>query len=650
MKRSSAWPPPNMLLPLLVALLLVITPHLPRLPIWMSGLCITFFLISYFMSRKRLPAPAHGWILLISIIGAIGIFLHYGTLFGRDAGIALLIVMMSLKLLELRGRRDVMIVIFLGFFLIVGNFLYAQTFLFAAYLIPVALLLTANLVAFSHPAGALPRMVNLKIALKLFAEAVPLVLILFFLFPRVPGPLWGMPSDARGGKTGLSDSMTPGGIAHLANNDSVAFRVQFEGPAANAAQRYWRGPVLDIFDGQTWHAAPVNMLDTDTLTVRGRPLVQHITLEPHGHDWMFALDLPQAIRAGARIARDGEIHANEPITQRTKYTVVSYPEAQSSLHALASELSYALQLPEGVNPRAAAMARRWRQEEGAPGKVVLRALNTFHREPFRYTREPPPLGVQAVDDFMFHTRSGFCEHYAGAFTFMMRAAGIPARVVTGYQGGEYNPLGEYWIVRQSDAHAWAEVWLAGQGWVRVDPTSAVSPERVDTQISSAPLISFDSLGLGHVRGFEEVRWAMDAANNHFNQWVVGFETERQIALLARLGMGIVSAPTLILYLVLVLSVLILATGVLIFRRKPSAPDEPRRLYQQFCRRLAKRSVARLPNEGPLEFGERVKHHYPEWAETIERISQSFIALRYGQGGSTAALRELRQAVRNFKPR
>jgi transglutaminase-like putative cysteine protease len=318
-------------------------------------------------------------------------------------------------------------------------------------------------------------------------QAAPIAAVLFVLFPRISGPLWGLPEDAHTGRTGLSDTMAPGQISKLAQDDEVAFRVQFADRVPEPDRLYWRGPTLGHFDGRTWRPVRRELADPPAPTVTApndtRVLRYRTTLEPHSRRWLFALDLPaELVRApdlAVSIAPDFTMVSVDPIVARLRYDGAARLDAAIGLNETRLSLQDWIQLPPGQARRTLEMAARWRTEEQDEGKLVERALAMFRDNAFRYTLDPPLLADDPVDQFLFETRAGFCEHYSSAFVVLMRALDIPARVVTGYQGAEANPGDDYWIVRQADAHAWAEVWLPGRGWVRVDPTAAVAPERIE---------------------------------------------------------------------------------------------------------------------------------------------------------------------------
>ena len=646
---------------LLTAVALVVMPHIPRLPWWLAFPAAAVMLFKLLMLRRSgNRGTSRILLLLLTLTSAAGIYLHYHTLLGRDAGVALLVSMLLLKLLELQTGRDALLVVFLGYFLVITNFLYTQTILIALYMFATSIVITATLAVITRGAGHRPVREQLRLAGVLLAQAVPLMLVLFVFFPRIAGPGWGLPKDSTAAMTGLSDSMTPGAISSLAQSDNIAFRAKFIGAAPAAAQRYWRGPVLWHTDGRTWTPGQLELQPrTPQQQVRyaGTPVRYTITLEGHNKHWLLALDLPVDISVPALHSVDYQFQAYKPVQQRLRYSATSWPDYQTG--SLTPQLrSAALQLPENLSERVQSLVRDWRRRATDDPAVVQQALEHFNTRPFVYTLQPPLLGKDPVDEFLFATRRGFCEHYAAAFVVLMRTAGIPARIVTGYQGGEYNPLGDYWLIRQSDAHAWAEVWLPDSGWQRVDPTAAVAPERIEhpldtgAQLAGAPaqfLLSERSL---LARGWRGLQHALDALNNNWNEWILSYGPERQRALLAALGFSKASWKHLALILTLLMTALLLGIALWMLVRKPPGPADPvLRVWRNFCRRLSRLGIAHDPGEGPLHLARRASSAHPNLASQVTLISNLYIRLRYGRPvHDSRQLAQLQRLVRQFPRR
>lgn len=633
---------------LLVSLALVAAPHAFHMPGWTVGLVVMLIAWRAYVGYSRLALPNRWLLLLFALAAAIGVFLNYRTIFGRQAGVTLLVIMLGLKLLETRTLRDAMLLSFLGYFLVITNFLYSQTIGTGLYMLACTVFITATMVSLNHANAEPPFRVQLRTAGVLLAQSVPLMLVLFLLFPRVSGPLWGLPRDAFAGVSGLSDTMTPGSLSSLVLSDAVAFRVRFESEIPQAKALYWRGPVMWDFDGRTWSAQSV-VYTAPGIVAQGDAVKYEITLEPHHRRWLFALDLPAVAPPQSIVSTDYQIYSVRPVNTRLRYDMTSFLNARFGAVESRFALNRALQSPPGANPRAQELGRALRQKHADVEGIIGEMLGMFRRN-FVYTLEPPLLGEHPVDEFLFSTRSGFCEHYASAFAVVMRAAGIPTRIVTGYQGGEMNALGNYLIVRQADAHAWTEVWLNGRGWVRVDPTFAVAPVRVDTGISAAvprtdPLPLMVRTPIAFLR---QVRLTWDYMANTWNHWVLGYTPERQRSLLANAGLDDATWEKLTAILIVLAGIVVAILTVLALRQLKTRVRDPVKIaYLKFCDKLRRRGLSRDPAEGPVDYARRVERQRPELTPAIEAITQLYVALRYGAETGAAALMELQRRVRQF---
>lgn len=631
---------------LLAGVTLVAAPHSPRLPWWLNliALILIAWRVYLGLSERALPKK---WLLALFVVGGLfGVYFTYRTIFGRDSGVALLVLFLSLKLLELNNERDAMVLVLLTYFLALTNFFYSQTLPTAGLMLVSVLVNTASLVHFAAPGRALRA--NLKTAGVLLAQAAPVMLILFFLFPRVQGPLWGLPQDAYSGVTGLSDSMSPGLISRLSQSDAIAFRVKFQKDAPPMRQLYWRGPVFWHFDGRTWRPGEFRPFGQLKFEASGAPYDYEVTLEPHNHNWLFALELAAKLPPGANVTSDYMLISRTPVRARMRYDMRSYTSFAIRGADEADEIRRGLQLPRGFNPKARELAQSWAASINSDAAIAQKALSYFREQGFVYTLEPPLLGRDSVDEFLFGSKQGFCEHYASSFAFLLRAAGVPARVVTGYQGGDINPVDGYMIVRQSDAHAWAEVWLNGRGWVRFDPTAAASPVRVESGVAAAvpatdPLPLMARTTLIWLRG---VRYNLDALANKWNQLVLSYNPERQREFLTRVGMSEPSWENMAMTLFWgVGGLLALLTAWLLRRIRTTDPVQ--RLWLRFCAKLGKKGSPRSAHEGPADFVARTAERYPGEAERIRAIGERYIALRYGELADPRVLAELRMLVREF---
>ncbi len=639
---------PRQTLWLLCAASAAAAPLVPFAPAWVSALTGLALAWRGALLWRARPLPARWILALLAVTGAAGIGMHFHSLFGRDAGIAMLLVFLALKLLETRAARDAAALVLLCFFLVLGQFFYSQSMAAAATMVAVVLIITAALVNLGNdhrsPAA------TLRTAAFLLMQATPFMLLLFVLFPRVSGPLWGLPADAFQAVTGLSDTMSPGSISRLGQSDAIAFRAKFAAAPPAHAGLYWRGPVLSEFDGRTWRSKRGESSSAFPYRTAGEGIDYVVTLEANNRPWLFALELPISLPAEAVMTSDYTVLARSPVRSRQRYAMRSRLGLAAGSTDSPARLREALSLPARLGPRARRLAGELRAQSRGDADVIAAMLAYFRRNPFYYTLEPPLLGEDSIDQFLFDTRRGFCEHYAAAFVFVMRAAGIPARVVTGYQGGAINPVDGYLEVRQYDAHAWAEVWLPGLGWRRVDPTAAIAPARVEVDLAAA-VPSTDPLPLlvrADLSWLRSMRYRLDALSNGWNQWVLGYNPQRQRDLLRTLGMASPDWQSMTAVLATLCGVLLLASAAWAIRQRRPV-DPALAAWERFSAKLRRRGLARRPAEGPLAFARRIAAALPQRHSEIAAIAGLYAQLRYAGEDSPAALHELRQRVRQFQP-
>jgi len=637
----------------LFSIVLALVPHATRFSPWML-ICfgaLGAWRVAGEFGLLPLPDRKHPplWLLkqVLAVTAFVAIYVSYQGQLGRDAGIALLTALLGLKMLELQRERDFYVVMFLAYFLIVTNFFYSQTVATAGYMLLLVVVVTAGLVRFNVARSALDSWQCVRLGARFVAEAIPLMVVGFFLFPRIPGPLWGLPQDASASVTGLSDEMTIGHITELGVSDEIAFRVAFEGEPPPARERYWRGPVMWQTNGRSWSAGDIGDGPARPVLVSGRAYRYTVTLEPHDRRWLFGIEAVSHTDDSARQTSDYRLLAKRPVKRRLRYTLEShtdyrYPDISRE------ERTAALQLPPGVHPRSRLLASGWREQYADDGALIDRALRYFNDEPFSYTLTPQRITGDSIDDFLLKTREGFCEHYAAAFVTLMRAAGIPARVVTGYQGGEFNSFSDYMIIRQRDAHAWAEVYLDKRGWVRVDPTAAVAPGRVSQGINEVlpqePLLTLFGADSAAGTIWRQFANAWDALNYNWSQWVLGYTPKRQRQLLDDAGLEAWDYGTLIMVLVGAIALLTLGIALIVLR-DPHEEDETVKAYRLFCRKLARLGFERQPCEGPDDYARRVISARNDLADEVTAITNTYTIIRYA-GAELPAGHLLRQ-VRAF---
>ena len=648
------------ILTLLAALVPVLAPHVAHLPPWCAWFAGLMFAWRAYICRREIGGPVGlppRWLLVMLMLLAVGATLFtYRTIFGRDAGVTFVTVLLSLKLLETRTRRDAIVAIFLSYFLILTNFFYSQSIATGALMLVALVLITAALIAANHDGAEMPWRRQLRLAGIIVAQAFPMMLVLFVLFPRVQGPLWGLPADAQEGVTGLSDSMSPGYITQLSLSDGIAFRVNFAGTPPRGADLYWRGPVLSWFDGRNWRAQAADPARPAQFVPAGEPIDYEVTLEPSMRPWLFALEMPTRLPDYGRLTPDLQPVTDRPVTTRLRYSARSYPGFEPRATEERADLAPYLALPARANPRTREMMVAWLIEGATPAQLVERALRHFRTEEFFYTLEPPLLDNNAVDEFLFTARRGFCEHYASAFVVMMRMARVPARVVTGYQGGDINPVDGVFTVRQSDAHAWAEVWIGGRGWSRVDPTAAVSPARVERGLAGAlpqrfapPLIArlagdFGALWVARAR----LNW--EALSNKWNQLVLNYTPERQRETLERIGLKTPSWQEMVVAMTIGIAMIMLVVALWLLKATRER-DPVKREWSRFCARMARRGLGRAPHEGPLAYVERAARATTSArAAALRMIGEHYARLRYGPKPDKVAVAQFTRLARDFKVR
>ena len=630
--------------------LVVFAPLLPHQPVWLSLLAVLGMVWRGLLLWRGGALPSR-WLLAFAVsAGAAGIAMHFHTLFGRNPGVAMLVLLFALKLLEMRSVRDGFAVVLLGYFLSLTQFFYTQSIVNAALTLAGVTLTTAALVILHHQSQPPAR--ALRLSGLMLMQAIPFMLLLFVLFPRVQGPLWGLPIDAFSGVTGLSDSMSPGSISELSLSDAIAFRAKFSGELADKTppqtSLYWRGPVLSRFDGRTWKIGRSFIRNTLPYALAGVPVDYEVTLEPHYKPWLFALELPATVPAEGVLASDYQVLSKTPVRARLRYAMRSYPGIVAGIDESPDILSESLQLPPRSNPRARALAESWRAELGADDNaIMLRMLDYYRRQIFIYTLSPPLLGEDSVDEFLFDSKRGFCEHFSAGFVFMMRAAGIPARVVTGYQGGELNPVDHTLVVRQSDAHAWAEVWLGARGWLRVDPTAAIAPTRIERNMAVAlpagearPLLARPAFLWLH-----QMRYRWDALANVWNQWVLGYNPQRQRELLTSLGMRAPDWQQMTAILTGLCGALLLGFTAWALHQRQKL-DPALAAWNRLSKMLSGRGLARRSWEGPYDYAERVGAALPaeraSLAAEIRAIADLYAHLRYAAGSPAHAAQQLQE--------
>ncbi|MCK4762494.1 MAG: DUF3488 domain-containing transglutaminase family protein [Candidatus Aminicenantes bacterium] len=654
---------------LIFCLLMVIAGHVTHIPVWAALGALFIVVWRLRMVRKRSPLPANILRFMLTAGAIAGVVVTYRSYLGRDPGITALVILSSLKLLELKSHRDFMFVVFLCYFLVLGNFLYTQSIPSLIFMAAAVILITAAILRLNYQESeSLKTSSLLKSAAKLFIFSLPFMLVLFFLFPRTSGPLWNLPQDPEGKyRSGFNDSIYPGQIAQLANSKIPAFRVTF--PDDNLPRHkdlYFRGVILWFTNGRRWVQGilparrPRQINENPEAGIR-----QEIILEPHFRRWLFALDMPTILPYWSRQLPGRIFHTRRIVERYVSYRVTSQVDYRSAEELTATFRRWALQLPRDLSRRIRELALSWREQAASDSEIVQSALDYFRDPGFVYTLKPGVMDRERpFEDFLFNKKKGFCEHYAGAFALLLRAAGVPTRILTGYQGGIYNPVGKYLLVRQSEAHAWCEVWLEGEGWRRIDPTAVISPERIEYGIDMSNTLSSlggagddrqDAIDNALRRGFfknlfQTLEDYWDTINNKWNLWIMSYDLYRQRSFLESLGIEHLGRWTLVVFIILIVAGLLILFSFLL-RRKSALSEPLLELYRRFCNKLGRAGLRRLAWEGPLDFARRAAAKFPRSAGDIEQVTNLFIELRYGrQAVDDLHLKELKKHIARLAPK
>lgn len=620
-----------------------IVPHAIHLAPWCVMLAVLILGARARLAFSGGALPSRWTLLAVLVLAVVLTLVDERTLLGKDAGVTMLVVLMALKTLELRARRDAMVVFMLGFFLVLTNFLYSQgPFVAFAMLVSVWGLLTALVLA-HMTVGTPPIRAAGAVAARAALLGAPIMIALFLLFPRL-APLWGLPQDA-GGRTGLSGSLELGGVANLANDDSVALRVRFPQGAPAFEELYFRGPVLSRFDGRTWTRSESTFSTAGALPAEletlGRPVPYEMTLEPSRLALLPTLEATPARGDDApvvegyllRFRADLEWLPNRPLAERVRMRATAWPQFRHGPRLGSLALREYLALPPGFNPRALAWAAQLRASlPGADANTLAAALyKQVQDHEYIYTLEPGPYGRDAIDEFWLDRRLGFCEHYASAFVVLMRAMDVPARIVTGYQGADTEPVDGYYIVRKSHAHAWAEYWQPGQGWTRADPTAAVAPHRIRRGESLPPTAGLVAEALNGMNPAlaARVRQLWEAMDNRWNQWVLNYSRSQQFDLLRGLGVDAPQWEDLVYALIGLLSAASLGgAGWALWDRLRQDPWW--RLQQRILARLRALGVTVAPHDPPRTRAAAVRAGLGAAGEPLARALERLDHQRYGR--------------------
>lgn len=602
--------PRNTLALLMLGQVVVVLPYLLQLSPWIVavGLFCGMWRANVYQGRWDYPAR---WVKALLVVACVGGVVISGVgAFSLEAAASLLVAAFALKLIEMKSRRDAYLVIFLGYFAIATLFLFDQSLLIAVYQLGALMVVTAAMVGLNQMQTRVRPLPSVKLASVLVLQALPLTLVMFLVFPRL-APLWTVPLPGSS-IAGLSDNVRPGDIASLTQSDELAFRVVMEGAIPPPSQLYWRGLVYSDFEAGGWKAAERRRA-VSFPAPEADDLSYEVLLEPTMQTWLFALDNPTSPDAAVYRTRDGRLEARDPVLSVFRYRARRHRTEASGQSLSETALLRETAIDPAANPRIQAWAKALLAEHGSATGMLTAIVEKIRGEPYRYTLSPPLYqGADGIDDFWFDGRAGFCEHYASALVYIMRSAGVPARVVGGYLGGEVNPITGHVVVRQYDAHAWAEVFLPERGWLRVDPTAAVAPERVErglsAALSSADLATLSVFSNARMGDWDLVadalRW-IDSIEHRWNLWVVGYDAQFQSRFLSELLGGQSATRIALAILGGGGACLGMVAVVLFWRRRPVQRHPVEKAFRAFAEKMAGYGYRRAVHESPSVFVRRV---------------------------------------------
>ena len=637
---------------LLISIGLITFPHVFHVPVPVISFFF-FLLIWRFIGVWRPDYLPNKWLVFLLLLTGIGIlFIMHQGVFGRDAGTAVFVTALGLKLLEIKNQRDLYLITYLAFIVAASQFLYLQNILMAGYILLVCISLLGTLICINS--GSLTNAQSLNSAAKILFQAIPLMVIIFIFFPRVEAPRWSFLQDNNKAKMGLSDILEPGSISELGMSDERVFRAKFTGKIPPPQLRYWRGPVLSFTDGKRWQ--PTNSVYfkqfLDKVSFQGEPYQYKILMEPQTNNWVFGLDLAASFNRSLYENGNHQLLTAMPVFRRAEYAITSYAQYNTGF-ITKTELLDNLQLPkQQVGNKIHALVAQLSGFDSSPEKFIKNVFTHFRQQDFYYTLRPPLMGDKPIEAFLFDERAGFCGHYATAFVYLMRVAGVPARVVTGYQGGEYNETGGFIEVRQANAHAWAEVWLSGKGWVRYDPTTAVAPERIMQDVNIEQQIAnnavsfasgqFDSQALSFLKMARQL-WS--SADYRWHRWIINYDRKNQLSLLS--GFGINTLKSMLYWLFGLAAIITTVLALALFHKQRPNLDQAQIYYAKACKKLTKKGLKRQDSEGANDFANRVSAKYPQLKESFSHITQLYVQIRYGKGAGKLKLQQLKASASAF---
>jgi transglutaminase-like putative cysteine protease len=640
---------PRILVFLLSSVGLITLPHIENIPSPIFAFFASMLGWRFLTIWKKNWLPHKIIIFLVTLSGLLLMFSQFRSIWGRDAGTSLFVLALGLKLLEIKSQRDLYLITYLAFVVATSLFLYEQSILMALYILFVCCALLATLVTINSQQPQ--TLAALKKSAIIIAQALPIAAVLFVLFPRVEAPRWMLFKNETHKKLGLQDSIEPGSITDLGMSPELVFRVKFKGEIPSQDKLYWRGPAYSYTDGKRWtHSGDMVMNPyLDTPSFKGKAYEYTLLMEPQIQQWVFALDLPEKFSANLQQNGTYQLISMEPPNSRAEYQITSYPDYNTG-YLTKSEYRDNLQLPDDISAEIKALVTKLHGFDKPPEVFIQSLLQHFKNEDFHYTLKPPLMEEKPIETFLFKTRYGFCSHYATAFVYLMRVANIPARVIGGYQGGEMNKVGQFLEVRQADAHAWAEVWIENKGWIRIDPTAAVAPQRVeqgvnvDRQLANQE-VDFSPTNASDVSWLKQIRQMWQTVDYSWQRWIINYDHANQSQFLSALGIH--NLRTMLYVMLCIITVITAVLAWFLLKNNRHQVDKVVQVYDKFCQKLTKAQLTRRSSEGAQDFAARACAHLPTYSEQIQAITALYINLRYGKNPSPQLFEQFKQHVNAF---
>lgn len=622
--------------------------------------CVLFIKTRIVQLNKKNPPR---WAMLLLLGSCIMlVIIQYGGWSGYRSGISFLVALLALKLLESANLRDYFVACLLMYFLAAGSFLFSTSPFAIIVVILFCIGITSAMFILTSP-NAFENKEAIKQAGWMMVKAIPLAALLFFFFPRIQADFGFLPGQDETQSDGIGNELSAGDFSNRSFSNELAFRVEFDGEKPDTANLYWRNKTMVAENNFRWQVDKETQNTQRTISDDNSSdlaVFRYQILQEASKDkYLSVLDYVGHAEQGKLLA-DFSVLKNSKIEGAFSYNAWSSNPAIQNTKKLENR-AYYLQSNTKPSKRINNLINSWRQQTSNKQQLVDLVLNYFNQQPFKYSLLPPALGrSNQVDEFLFETKTGYCEHYASVFTLLMRWMDIPSRIVVGFQGGEWNDKGNYYVIRYSDAHAWSEVWLEGKGWVRADPTAMIAPERIEFGMEALFALWDDNQLQTNITGralsdllqpkgvnksIQSLQQTLANISYQWNKWIVNYNLETQKALLQSIGLNTKYYLRNLILIMLISCSLLIAFYFWRLMPKQKALDETEKLYQQFCTILAEKGLNKNTSEGAYSFAKRAAQHFPQSAADIQRITQYYINQRYEK--YPKAIDDYKQLVNEF---